>query len=85
VGRVGIGEEELELLRPQLARDQVGLPGQLESQLGILQRGQLDKVASAGLELAPVLALGPQRGRLLGVASGKIGIIPDSRLGEQLL
>jgi hypothetical protein len=85
VGGVRVSEEELQLLRPQLARDLVRLSGQLKGDLGVLQRGQLDEVAGACLELLPFSALAPEGRRLLGVAPGLVGIVPDSRLGEELL
>ena len=82
---VGVGEEQLELLGLELARDLVRLPGQLERQLGVFQRGQLEEVEGLRLELLPLAALGAEGGRLLGIAPSLVGIIPNPRLGEQLL
>jgi len=58
VGCVGVGEEQLELLGAKLAGDLVRLPRQLQGQLGILHRRQLDEVPGARLELLPLIALG---------------------------
>jgi hypothetical protein len=85
VGGVGIGEEELELFGSQLARDRVRLACQLEGELRVLHRSQLDEVAGSGLELLPLRAFGAEGRRLLGIATGLVGIVPDARLGEELL
>src|SRR5579859_7395249 len=47
VGRVGIGEEQLQLPAGELGRDLVRLPQQLVRQLGVLERGELEQVPGA--------------------------------------
>ena len=78
---IRIGEEEVELERPELAFDLRPLALQLGHQLGIFEPGQLDQVAGPGLQARPTGDLFAELRRLPPVASGLRRVVPDPGLG----
>jgi len=83
VVRIGVGEEDVELARPQLAFQRGQLGVKLAGQLLVVRRQlvQLDQVFGAALEPVPGLALVPQVRCLAGVLAGLGRVVPDPGLG----
>jgi hypothetical protein len=81
VGRVLVGEEELELLGRQLPRDRRPLPFEIRREVGVVETLELDKLAGATLETVPARDFVTECGRLPPEAGGSLRIVPDAGLG----
>jgi hypothetical protein len=84
VARVGIGEEKVELARPQLALDGRALVRHLTLEVGVIlgQLLQLDQVARAPLEAIPRGDQLAMLGSLTGQLTGSTWVVPRARLRE---